>query len=125
MYPGVFVRKRSVRNGLQMVLAALVLIIVASFFNNPVAELFSLGMQGGSRIYNLGIFWAGAIGGYGVVLVGLGLVQREHHQDAAIRLLPVVVLIAVAVMLFMYLMTHAFFSSSPVVPTHPQERLTI
>lgn len=97
-------RKRTVRNGMRLVLAALVLIIVASFYHGELSEMFSLSLASESRIYRLGIFWAAAIGGYGVVQAAFGLVLPQEKRDEPIRILPVFLMIAGLISLFFYLL---------------------
>ncbi len=112
-------RKRSIRNGMRLVLAALVLIIVASFYHDRVAKILSLSLDAEMRFYRLGIFWAAAMGGYGVVLTAFGLVLQRNPRDAGIRILPVFVMIICMVSLFFYLLAASFDSSR----NPPRERL--
>jgi hypothetical protein len=58
-----------------------------------------------SRIYNLGMFWAAAIGGYGVVLTVFGFVLSPLKKDVQIRLLPIFLGISAMVFLFFYLLS--------------------
>lgn len=100
-------RKRTVRSGMRLVLAALILIILASFYHESIADLFSLSQTAGNRIYNLGIFWATAIGSYGVVLVAFGFVLSSQKRDEPVRILPTFLVISGLVALFFYLLTVA------------------
>ncbi|MHB8120939.1 MAG: hypothetical protein ACYDG4_02195 [Desulfuromonadaceae bacterium] len=110
-------RKRTIRNGMRLIMAALVLIVLASFYHVQLSELFSLSSAAESRIYRLGIFWAAAIGGYGVVLTVFGLVLSPVRYDAEVRLLPVVIGISVMIILFFYLL-----SSSLDTPVREEQR---
>ena len=110
-------RKRTIRNGMRLIMAALVLIVLASFYHVQLSELFSLSSTAESRIYRLGIFWAAAIGGYGVVLTVFGLVLSPVRDDAGIRLLPVVIGISFIMFLFFYLL-----SSSLDAPGREEQR---
>ena len=101
-------RKRTVRNGMRLVMAALILIIVASFYHGALADMFSLSLAAESRIYRLGIFWAAAVGGYGVVLVAFGFVLPHEKRDEPVRILPLFILITGLVMLFFYLLAVSF-----------------
>lgn len=98
-------RKRTVRSGMRLVLAALILIIMASFYHERIAELFVLSPAAGNRIYNLGIFWATAIGSYGVVLVAFGFVLSSQKRDEPVRILPTFLILSGLVILFFYLLT--------------------
>lgn len=110
-------RKRTVRNGMCLVMAALVLIILASFYHVQISDLFSLSPAAASRIYRLGIFWAAAIGGYGVVVTALGFVFSPHKNDYKTRLLPVFLGISILIFVFFYLL-----SSSIGTPARDEQR---
>jgi cytochrome c biogenesis factor len=88
---------------MRLVMAALILIILASFYHVSVAEIFSLSLSAEGRIYRLGIFWAAAIGAYGAVLVVFGLVRAPQKRDEAIRILPQFLIITGLIALFFYL----------------------
>ena len=53
-------RKHTIRSGMRLVLAALVVIIITSFYYDRVAEILSLSLDAELRIYRLGIFCAAA-----------------------------------------------------------------
>lgn len=98
-------RKRTVRNGMRLVMAALILIIAASFYHAQISDLFSLSLSAESRIYRLGIFWAAAIGGYGVVVSALGFALSPLKNDTQVRLLPLLCGISALMVLFFYLLS--------------------
>jgi hypothetical protein len=110
-------RKRTVRNGMRLVMAALILIILASFYHVQLSDLFSLSSSAESRIYRLGMFWAAAIGGYGVVVTVFGFVLSPLKNDSRIRLLPIFLGISAMIFLFFYLL-----SSSIDAPAGDEER---
>jgi len=112
-------RKRTIRNGMRLVLAALIIIIVASFYHAPVADILGLSVDAEMRLYRLGIFWAAAVGGYGVVLSAFGMVLSGNKSDSGVRIMPVFLMIALLVFIFFYLLASSF--SSPTNP--PYERL--
>ena len=101
-------RKRTVRNGMRLVMAALILIILASFYHVQLSDLFSLSPAAESRIYRLGIFWAAAIGGYGVVVTALGFAFSPLKNDIKVRLLPVFLGISALIFVFFYLLSSSF-----------------
>lgn len=105
-------RKRTVRNGMRLVMAALILIIIASFYHGNLSEMFSLSLAAENRIYRLGIFWAAAIGGYGVVLAAFGFALPHQKRDESVRLLPVLLLIVGLISLFFYLLAASFDAPS-------------
>jgi hypothetical protein len=112
-------RKRTIRNGMRLVLAAMVLIIIASFYHNSVGNMLSLSNTAETRFYELGIFWAAAMGGYGVVLAAFGLVLPGNQSDSAVRVMPAFLMIVAVVALFVYLLSASF--DTPAKP--PRERL--
>jgi hypothetical protein len=112
-------RKRTVRNGMRLVLAALALIIVASFYLGTIGELLSLTFSAESRFYQSAIFLAAALGGYGVVLAAFGLALPSDKRDAGARILPVFLMISATVFIFFYLLAASF--DAPQKPR--QERL--
>ena len=99
-------RKRTVRNGIRLVIVAFVLIILASFFHAEIADFFSLPVASESRIYRNGMFWAAAIGGYGVVWMALGLVLSPiKYEVKVVRLLPSFLCLTALVFIFFYLLS--------------------
>ncbi len=105
-------RKRTVRNGMRLVMAALILIILASFFHGDLSDIFTLSVAAESRIYSLGIFWAAAIGSYGVILAAFGFVLSSQKRDESVRVLPTFLIISGLIALYFYLLTASI--SSPV-----------
>lgn len=98
-------------------MAALILIIIASFYHGNLSDMFSLSLSAESRVYRLGIFWAAAVGGYGVVLAAFGLILPHEKHEEYVRILPVFLLIAGLVSLFFYLL-----ASSINTPTNFEQK---
>lgn len=118
-------RKRTIRTGMRLVLAALLLIILTSFFHAEISDLFSLSIGAEQRFYSLGIFWAAAMGGYGVVLSVFGLVLPATQRDAGVRLLPQFLIIAGTVAIFFYLVMTSFNAPVKEKRLRPGETITI
>lgn len=93
---------------MRLVMAALVLIVLASFYHVQFSDLFSLSSAAESRIYRLGMFWAAAIGGYGVVMTVFGFVLSPLKNDARVRLMPLFLGISALIFLFFYLLSSSF-----------------
>lgn len=102
---------------MRLVMVALILIILASFYHVQLSDLFSLSPAAESRIYRLGIFWAAAIGGYGVVVAALGFAFSPLKSDYKVRLLPVFLGISALILIFFYLL-----SSSVGTPAKDEQR---
>jgi len=90
---------------MRLVITALILIVMASFYHVQLSDLFSLSSAAESRIYRLGMFWAAAIGGYGVVVAALGFALSPLKNDVKVRLLPVFLTMAAMILLFFYLLS--------------------
>jgi hypothetical protein len=112
---------------MRLVVAALLLIIVASFYHDRVAELLSLTLEAEMRFYRAGIFWAAAMGGYGVVLAVFGLLLPGNQRDSGVRIMPVCIMIIAVVLFFFYLLAASFNSPqySPRDRLRPGEAITI
>ena len=110
-------RKRSVKNGMRLILVAQIMIIAASFFHSWITDFFSLSASAGSRIYRNGMFLAAAIGGYGVVVTVLGFILSPRKNDAEVRLFPIIMFISGMIFLFFYLLSDAMDS-----PTRYEQR---
>jgi nitrate/nitrite transporter NarK len=118
-------RKRTVRNGLRLILAALLLIVLASFYHVGIADLFSMSEGAEMRLYRLGIFWAAAFGGYGVVLAAFGLVLPTDSRDAQVRVLPIFFMILATIALFFYLLASSFNEPPRPERLQPGDTITI
>lgn len=120
-------RKRTIRNGMRLVLAALVIIIIASFYHDGLGDALSLSYDAEIRFYRVGIFWAAAMGGYGVVQSVFGLVLPARQSDRDVRVMPSLLLIIGIVSLFFYLLAASF--DAPDDPSRdrlrPGETITI
>ncbi len=108
-------------------MTALILIVLASFYHVQLSDLFSLSPAAESRIYRLGMFWAAAIGGYGVVVTVFGFVLSPLRNDTQVRLLPLFLSISVMILFFFYLLTSSI--NAPAVDEQrrlrPGETITI
>lgn len=118
-------RKRTIRSGMRILLAALLLIIVASFFHAGIADFFSLSMHTEQRIYSLGIFWAAAMGAYGVMLATLGFILPSTPRDDGVRVLPLFMLIAFGMIFFFYLFVTTLTTPVNERPLRPGSTITI
>lgn len=95
---------------MRLVLAALMAIIVFSFYLGDISSLLKLSYDSQIRLYQFGIFCAAAVGGYGVVLSAFGLILPARHSDRSVRILPLFLIILGVISLFFYLLSSAFVS---------------
>ena len=112
-------RKRTVRNGMRLVTASLILIILASFYHANLSDMFSLSAVAENRFYRLGMFWATAIGSYGAVLIVFGFVLSPLKRDVTVRIMPTFLIVSSLIALFFYLLTTSINSPAK----HEQKRL--
>ena len=110
-------RKRTVRNGMRLVMVALILIILVSFYHGNLSDMFLLSSSAENRIYSLGIFWATAIGSFGVVLAAFGFALSSQRRDESVRILPTFLIISGLIVLFFYLL-----SASIVAPAKQDQK---
>lgn len=112
-------RKRTIRTGMRLILVALFIIILVSFYHDSVSNAFSFSYAAEMRFYEIGIFLAAVLGGYGVVSSAIGLVLPAQYKDSGIRITPLLLLIFCGISFFFYLLVVSF---GP--PTEPvRERL--
>src|SRR6266704_6944930 len=102
---------------MRLIMAAMILIVMASFYHIELSDLFSLSPASESQFYRLGIFWSAAIGGYGVMMTVLGFALSPRKDDAQVRLLPIFLCIFAMLFLFFYLL-----SSSINAPARDEQR---
>lgn len=119
-------RKRTIRSGMRLLLGALVLIILASFYHAGLAELLSLSPGMERRLYRLGMFGAAALGVYGVMLAVSGLLLPADRGDGSrVRIAPLFCMLLCALALFFYLFVASFTAPDKDAPLRPGETITI
>src|SRR6185369_13748023 len=101
------------------------LIILASFYHSVLADIFGLSIAAEERFFSLGIFWAAATGGYGVVMVVFGFLLSGNAHDTGVRLLPVFFLIVISVLLYFFLLTSSFKEPYKPERLRPSDTITI
>jgi hypothetical protein len=119
-------RKRTIRSGLRLLLGALVLIILASFYHTDLADLLSLSPGMEQRFYRLGMFGAAAMGIYGVTLFVSGLLlSPDRREENRVRIAPLFFMLLCALALFFYLFVASFTAPYRNTPLRPGETITI
>jgi Flp pilus assembly protein protease CpaA len=116
-------RKKTVKLGLNYVLTGMVLVIIATFFHEEVAWLFSLSPGGEARFTFLGLFIGGMGGGFGVLIVAIGLLQGASLEKN-VYILPTLVILAALLLLFFMLLYSSFENPEP-TRVRPGETITI
>jgi len=116
-------RKRTVRTGIKAISAAILSLMAATFFHADLAELLRLGMEGEGRLTFLGFFFAGALGGFGVLVAALGLLQSGAGQPR-VRLLPSLVFLFSLIVLF-FVLTYTSITTPRSPALEPGESINI
>ena len=115
-------RRTTVKTGLTVITAGIAVVTVATFCHEWLAGLFVLSPESEIRLVLIGLFWGGLFGGLGAVITVTGFFRAAGGRE--VRLLPVLLFLAVAVILFCVL----FYSSveHPRPPRlRPGETITI
>ena len=116
-------RRRVVRSGLKLIIAAVALVIAAAFFHDWVASLLFLSPGGETEFIFLGFFWGGILGFIGIIVAIAGLLMSSRG-DVTTGLLKPVILLALLLLLFLYLFLTSF--TRPERPIlRPGETITI
>lgn len=105
-------RKKTVRSGIRAICASIISLMVATFFHDGLAEFFLLGLDGEARLVFFGFFLAGVLGGFGVLVAAIGLLQSEAPHPRA-RLMPGILLLFFLVFLFFVLAYTSFTTPAP------------
>ena len=116
-------RKGIAKSGLNLILAGVVPLILVTYYHEHFARLLFLPPAGETAFVYLGFFWGGMCGCLGILVTVTGLV-RSAGQGPEVRLAPAVILLAVAIILYFYLLYESF--SKPAPPKlRPGETITI
>ena len=116
-------RRSTVRTGLNLIIAAVILIILAAFYHAQIAQLLSLSPGSETRFIYLGFLWGGICGCAGISVAIFGLLRAPGGRPRVGLLKPLVVL---ALLLFMF--TFLLFSSltrTEMPRLRPGETITI
>jgi len=105
-------RKSTVRSGLRLIAFGVACVMVATFFQEPVARLLFLGMAGEASLTFFGFFLGGMCGGCGVLVAAAGLLQGGG-QEREVRLFPTILLLFSLIFLFFVLAYHSITTPAP------------
>jgi len=115
-------RKTTVKTGLTVISAGIVIVTVVTFCHEWLAGLFFLSHESEMRLIVIGLFWGGLFGGLGAVITVTGFFRAAGGRE--VRILPVLLFLAVAVILFFVLFYSTLEHSSP-PRLRPGETVTI
>ncbi len=124
MVRGGGVRKRTVRSGLRFMIAAVVLLLLGTFYGQQVNAVLSLPTDGAFEFVRLAFFWAGIFGASGVIICIAGLVQRSPGIEK-FRLMPSFFLFVLLLVVFFTLFYRTLTAPPADRPLRPGETLII
>lgn len=116
-------RKATVRSGIRAISAGIISLMAATFFHDELAHLLFLGVEAEARLTFFGFFLSGVLGGFGVLVAALGLLQSGAGH-ARVRLAPSLMLLFSLVMLFFFL-TYTSITTPPPPVLEPGESINI
>jgi hypothetical protein len=96
-------RVNTVKSGLNLVFAGIVMVTLATFFHDNIAALLGLSISAEMRLVFLGLFWGGVSACVGIIITVIGLLIEVAGRQAS-DLRPIIIALAVAVMIFLVLM---------------------
>ena len=114
---GGVVRKKTVRTGLRLMIAAVSLLLLGTFYSQQVNAVFSMPADGVFEFVKLAFFWSGIAGATGVIIVIFGLMQRSSAVDK-FSLVPAFSLVIFLIAVFFFL----FYRSLSLPPASQQLR---
>jgi hypothetical protein len=116
-------RSRTVKTGLDLIIAAVVLVILAAFYHEQIAQILSLAPHSEIRFIFLGLLCGGGFGFCGITVAVLGLL-RSPGSGVRVSLVKPVSILALLVLLFVFLLFSSF--NTPENPKlRPGETITI
>ena len=116
-------RKGTVNSGLKLLLAALVPLILATFYHEQIARLLILSHYNETMLVYLGFFWGWISGCLGILVTVAGLALSAGKGPEA-RLASTVMLLATAFLFFLFLFYSSFTTTEP-AKLRPGETITI
>ncbi|KAF0221684.1 MAG: hypothetical protein FD174_15 [Geobacteraceae bacterium] len=116
-------RKSTVKSGLNLVSAGIVLVTLATFFHEQIAWILSLSHGSETRFVFLGLFWGGMAGCLGIVVTVAGFLRGTVNRQE-ITLVPAVIILVAVALLFIFLLFSSFTNSEQ-PRLRPGETITI
>jgi hypothetical protein len=116
-------RKGTVKSGLNLLLAAVVPLIMATFYHEQIARLLILSQNHETMLVYLGLFWGGISGCLGILVTVAGL-ALSAGKGPEVRLAPTVMLLAAALIFYFFLFYSSFTTTEP-AKLRPNETITI
>ena len=117
-------RRRTVRSGLRLLIVAVGLLLLGTFYGQQINTLLAVAGDGSAEFVRLAFFWGAVLGAAAIIMVSFGLLQRSQVGEHA-RLLPSLVLLLLLIMAFFMLFYRSLSAPPPQQPLRPGETLII
>lgn len=117
-------RRKTVRDGLRLLAAAIFLLILGAFYSREIGGMIFFSRGGAVEFVQLAFFWGGILGGVGLVMICTGLLRASIRPDKS-RVLPSLAIVLIMLGLFFLLFARALFSPPAQQPLRPGETLII
>jgi hypothetical protein len=117
-------RAATVKAGLKMLIAAVSLLIIASFYHDPLSRALSLSTTASGQFVYLSFFWGGMLGGGGILVIIIGLL-RTSVAGQRVRLAPTLLTLLALVVFFFMLLYRSFTVPSDSPTLRPGETIVI
>ncbi len=115
-------RRGTVKLGLDLLIVAIAMVTMATFFHGQLAQLFSLPVTLEDRLVFFGLFGGGICGCLGILVTILGLLRTP--SGSRMPLAPSLIILAATIFLFFFLL-YASFSTPEPNRLRPGESITI
>ncbi len=108
---------------MNLLLAAIVPLILVTFYHERIASLFHLSPGSEVMLVYLGFFWGAMLGCMGILVTVIGL-ARSAGKSPDVRLTPTAILLVAAIICYFFLLVTSFTSTEP-PKLRPGETITI
>ena len=117
-------RPSTVKSGLKMLIFAVSLLIIASFYHEEFSTLLPMSVQSAAQFLYLSFFWSAVLGGCGIVVVIFGLLGTSKNLSK-VRIAPTLMLFIAVVGLFFMLLYRSVNAPETAPKLRPGETVII
>lgn len=117
-------RKSTIRKGLRFLIAALLLLLLGTYYGQQINAFLPSSLSGSTDIVKLSFLWGTILGVAGIITITFGLLARSR-QNEKFSLLPTIILLTILVMTFFTLFYRALSAPPDHKPLKPGETIVI
>lgn len=117
-------RKKTVRSGLRLLILAVILLLLGTFYGQQINTFLAVPGDGAAEFVGLTFFWGGILGATAIVMIAFGLLQRSLATEK-IRLLPALSFLLLLLLIFFTLFYRSLTAPPQEQPLRPGETLII